>query len=169
MAYNILGELDMSNIILKNTKKNKNIVYGAQSLARQVPGYMRRGTSDFDILAKHPKKSATEVEKELDKAFGGDYFYTKPALHPNTTKLMFRGGDMRKGTADDEGIADFTMLRKPEPKTIMINGIIYVKLSEIRKDKLKALKDKKYAFRHAKDLRDINSIRLNEKLRRTKI
>ena len=41
----------------------------------------------------------------------------------------------------------------------IINGIRYAKISSTKQDKIKSLKDKQYAFRHAKDREDLNRIK----------
>lgn len=150
--------LTTNRFILNQVKQNKSTIYGAQSIKKQI-GIFGRPTSDFDILSKQPKKSARQLEKTLDKASGADIYFTKPAIHPGTYKVKHKGADMKKNTADDIEIADFT---KPTRKfkTVNIEGIKYVRLSEVIKDKRKSLADQEFSFRHAKDKEDIERIKM---------
>ena len=145
--------------ILKQTKKEKNIIFGAQSIKAQIGSLTARPTKDFDIFAKKPKISAINTEKNLDKLWGSNYFYTKPALHPGTWKVMSIGNDNRKGTKDDEGIVDYSGIPKPRPRVVNIRGIRYRKLSSEKRAKYKALRDKESEFRHKKDREDVNRIK----------
>ena len=151
--------------IKKQVRENKSIIYGAQSIKRQLPGYLFRDTKDYDIFSRNPKKSARQIEKKLDKSFGGDYFFVKPAMHPGTMKVKSVGLDLRKNTKDDEDVADFTKTPRQRPRTIIIDDIKYTKLSESIKDKRRSLADKESAFRHKKDRWDLNRILLWKKIR----
>jgi hypothetical protein len=71
---------------------------------------------------------------------------------------------MRKGTKDDVGIADFSRM-KPV-KSSSIGRVRYVKLSEIKKDKRKSLKDPQFKFRHKKDREDLERMKYFGKKRR---
>ena len=153
--------MDTNKIILGIVKKEKDIVYGARSIQRQT-GIVSRPTSDWDIFSNKPKSSAEKTEHALDKSAGKNLYYTKPAIHAGTYKVEFVGKDMKKGTKDDVGIADFTTMPKPKPATINLGGILYRKLSGEKKAKMKALKDPTQEFRHAKDQEDFNRIELGE-------
>ncbi|GAJ10149.1 unnamed protein product, partial [marine sediment metagenome] len=118
-----------------------------------------------DILSNKPRRSARQLEMKLDKKAGGNFYFTAPAMHPGTFKVMHIGPDKRKGTKDDIGIADYTKPNR-KVKTRTIDGIRYVKLSEVIKDKRKSLKDKEFAFRHKKDLEDINRIKMSRSMSR---
>ena len=154
-------------IILERTRKNKDTIYGAQSIKAQI-GIYARPTNDYDIFTKNPKKSAMEAEKQLDKGIGFNYFYTKPAMHPGTWKVRSRGVDMRKGTDDDMDIIDYSKHSKPKPKTIKINGVNFRNLKGEADAKLKALRDPEYKFRHEKDADDLGRIRMFQQANRPK-
>jgi len=150
-------------IILKQVKKNKSIVYGGQAIMAQIPDMFARPTADWDILSKKPKKSARQLEKTLDKNAGGNFYYTTPSkFHKGTWKVYNVGSDNKKGTKDDIGVADFTKMKKL--RTIQIRGVKYAHASEIMKDKRASLKDKQFEFRHAKDKDDLERIKLTRKL-----
>ena len=146
------------NIILKQAKDKGQIIYGARSIQAQL-GVVSRQTEDWDVFAKQPQSSAKKVEKQLDKQIGFDYYYTQPGMHKGTYKVKSRGYDLRKGTKDDEGIADYTTTPRPTPKFVMINGIRYRKLNEEKRAKAKAIRDPNYKFRRQKDSNDLGLIR----------
>jgi len=149
----------VNEIILNQAKKEKNIVYGARSIQAQG-GLFSRYTQDWDILSKKPKNSALKTETALDKLYGSNQFYVKPALHPGTHKVMNKGNDKRKGTEDDYGIVDYTTLNNKGLRYRNINGIRYRNLSQEKKAKYKALRDKTQQFRWEKDREDLERIKL---------
>lgn len=157
---NALGTTD--NIILQDAKQNKLIIYGSQSLYKQVPLALQSTSGDYDIFAKKPKQAAKRVEKKLDTAYGGDFFFVKPAQHPGTFKVISKGKDMRKGTKDDVGIVDYT---KPDHKIPFrtIEGVRYVTLGEMKKNKVKTLKDKESQYRWEKDREHLELIKVKKK------
>lgn len=144
-------------IILKQIRRDKNIIYGAQSIKKQI-GYRGRPTEDYDTYSNTPKKSAIKIERKLDKVVRGDQFYVKPAKHAGTWKVNWIGLDMKKGTRDDKGWVDYTEPEKV-PKYVTINNIRYRALIEELKAKEKALADPTQKFRHSKDLQDAKRIR----------
>jgi hypothetical protein len=148
------------NTIKNQAKREKNIIYGARSVQAQIGFIGSRPTDDWDIFSKKPKKSAMKTERVLDRLWGYDKFYTKPAMHPGTFKVMNKGFDNRKGTKDDYGVVDYTKMPKPPPRTINILGNRYRKLSQEKSSKFKALRDKTQKFRHQKDREDVERIKL---------
>lgn len=167
-SFKIIQFLSPDKIILKQVKKKGDIIYGARAMNAQLPEVLKRKSIDYDIFSRgNPRKSAIQMERKLDKSYGGDFYYTKPAQHKGTYKVMDRGVDGRRGTKDDFGIVDYT--RKPRGiKTKLINGVRYVQLQEIRKDKRKSLRDKSSAFRHQKDRRDLETMKRRTRLSRGK-
>lgn len=145
--------------ILERARKNKQIIYGARSIQAQI-GIFSRPTQDYDIFTKNPKGNANSIQKELDKAVGFDYYYSKKGLNPGTYKVKSKGYDMKKGTEDDESVVDYTLLPNPRPPVKRIGGLLYRSLAQERSAKNRALRDKKFAFRHAKDREDVNRINL---------
>jgi hypothetical protein len=148
--------------ILNQVRRDKNIVYGAQSIKKQL-GVLARHTNDYDVYSRNPQISARKLERALDKQAGHNFYYTKPAMHPGTYKVKYVGNDRKPNTKDDLEIADFT---KPTRKIgyVVIDNIRYSKLRESLIDKHKSLGDKKFAFRHNKDREDIERIRLAKRL-----
>jgi len=135
---------------------DKEIIYGAKALNKRFPPFLDRHTTDYDIYSTHPHKDAREAERALDKAFGGDYFYVKPALHPGTWKV--------KAHANEETYADYT---KPEEKIPYdrIGGKKYVKLSYVKKRIHKTLRDPESKYRHDKDRDALARILIYEALK----
>ena len=151
------------NFILNQAKRNNEIVYGAQSVKKQL-GVLARSTFDYDIYSRNPKRSAVMLTRTLNRASKSKDYYNKPALYPRTKKVMHVGVDRVRGTRDDLGIVDYTVT-KPV-KTVKINGIKYSKLSETVKDKRKSLGDLMFKFRHRKDKEDLQRIKIAQMLRR---
>ena len=149
---------DRKKLILDRTRKNKDIIFGAQSIKAQI-GIYARPTQDFDILTKNPKKSAMEAEKQLDKQIGFDHFYAKPAMHPGTWKVKSKGIDLRKNTDDDLEIIDYSKHPRPKPKTVNIMGVMFRNLAGEKAAKLNSLRDPAFEFRHKKDADDLRRIR----------
>jgi len=143
----------LRHVELEQFRKRKNIIYGAQSIKKQL-GIRGRPTYDYDIFSNKPKDDAYAIERKLDSLIPNtDIFYVKPALHKGTYKIMFKGTDLIKGTKDDMGIIDLT---KPEGKIkyIEIERNYYRILQDELKAKLKSLKDPTQKFRWKKDRDD---------------
>ena len=149
---------EIPEIVLSKTG-NKEIIYGARAINKQVPMHLRKKTDDYDIFSKTPKKDALETERALDKKFGGNYFETKPAIHPGTYKVISR--------IDKVGYADYTIPDKKIPFKV-INKKKYVDMEYVKKHIKQTLKDPEAKFRHAKDTDALNRIKLAEKLKRKK-
>lgn len=159
---NLLVQDRIEKAILRKAKKKKQVIYGARAIQKQI-GIFSRPTIDFDIFSSNPKNAAYSMENQLDKVVGYDYFYVQEGIHKGTWKVKDKGPDMKKGTQDDEGIVDYTLFPTPRPKTKKINGIYYRNIKEELKAKRSALKDKNFAFRHAKDYEDLQRIKLGGK------
>lgn len=153
-------------IIRKQVKKDNDVIYGGQSIKKQI-GIYGRPTQDYDILSRTPRRSARRLERTLDKQSGGNNYYSQPAQHEGTHKVRHIGMDRKQGTDDDLDTADFT---RPERKhkTLKINGVRYTHLSESIRDKKKSLSDPKFKFRHQKDRNDLQRIRLFQSMKKQK-
>lgn len=143
-------------IIRDIARKEKGIIIGGQALKEQL-GVMGRPSEDYDILVGRPEKSARILEKTLDKKSGGNYFFTRRSkTHPETVKVLNNGFDRINNTDDDIEIVDFSPYRKT--RTVTIHGNKFATLSDIKKEKMKILQDKKFKFRHEKDKEDVERI-----------
>jgi len=164
LKVNVIDKQDnVNNQIKKFLEQEGVIVYGARSINAQT-GIITRPTDDWDAFSSKPKQSADKLQKKLDKIVKGDYFYSKPAMHKGTWKVMGLGDDMKPGTIDDEGIADFSSPEKKIPFR-KINRIKYRLLKEEIKAKKKSLADKEMKFRNEKDRGDLNRIKANLKIK----
>lgn len=137
-------------VVLSVTERHE-IIHGEQAVKKQVPGFLRRHTHDFDIFSKTPMVDAMEAEKALDKAFGMDAFVVTPGKHVGTARVVSR--------ATGEAVVDYT---KP-PKKITskkINGHRYASLEYMEKQAIRILNDPLSAHRHPKDRDTVNRIRI---------
>jgi len=144
----------VDHLVKLDAQKDGHVIYGAQAINAQLPGYLHKQTEDYDIYAKNPKKEAKQMEKKLDKAFGGDYFESKPAEHTGTWKV--------KSKVTKRGIVDYTKPTK-KIKSKIVYGNKYETLKSIKKHIKKTLKDESAAFRHDKDFEALQRIKLSER------
>jgi len=142
-----------------STVDDREIIYGAQALNIRFPSWLDRPTQDYDIYSTKPKKDAHQAERALDRRFGGDFFFVEKALYPHTWRV--------KSHVNRETYADYTKRKKKIPHD-KIRGKKYVKLSHVKKDIKKTLKDPEAAYRHDKDKDALNRIRIYERLKEKK-
>lgn len=160
-----LKQHDVSGTILRQAKKEGNIVYGAQAIKRKL-GINARPTMDYDVFSKTPRKSAKTTETDLDKLFRKNVFYTKKGKNITTYKVKHIGKDAKPKTKDDITISDYTKTPKPEPKTFKFRGVKYRVLKEELAAKKKLLSNRTYGYRREKDLDDFRRIKMFGNLRR---
>lgn len=156
-----ITDIEKERIVEEQARKNAEVIYGARAVNKQVSGPFQRLTRDFDVYSGKPKRSASQLEKSFDNRFGND-FYVKPAKHEGTWKVMSVGEDRKKGTKDDEGIADYTILPKGL-KSRVIDGVRYSSLSHEELNRRKSLGEKEMQFRHDKDRTDLDRMRVNKR------
>jgi len=141
------------NLILQDASEDKHIIHGARAINAQVSVPLRKHTEDYDIYTKKAKKEALEMEKKLDKKFGGDYFRTEQAKHKNTWKV--------KSNVTNKTVVDYTgQGKKPTSKNILGNR--YATLKAIKSKIHKTLRDEAQEFRHDKDRETLQRIKLHE-------
>lgn len=162
LANYYLNEGNIERAIKNRVKKEKGIIYGAQSIKKQLPLFARR-TEDYDIFVNKPRRVANKVEREVEGFAPGDDFFVKKGVNPGTWKLKHKGADMKKETQDDISVADFTKMPKPQPKFKVFGGIRYRVIREELAAKKKILRDKQFAFRHKKDREDLNRLNLGRR------
>ena len=157
---------ESGNIIEKEARSNRDIIYGARAMNAQLPLFMRRETQDYDVYSKKPRATADRIQRKLDKevAGGKDDFYMKPALHKGTYKVMHEGADGKKRTRDDIGIVDYTSMPN-QISTVRIEGIRYESIPSIAKRKKEILQDPESEYRHEKDRSDLERIKYSRILR----
>ena len=161
----ILKRDKINNIIRNQAKKDKKIIYGSKAMNKQIHPFTRRYSPDYDIYTKTPKRDAKAMERRLDKTLGGDYFYTKPAIHGGTWKVNSYGF-LKDNPKDDIGVVDYSFGSAPSKR---INGVRYEKLSNIVKTKKKILKDKESKYRHGKDRDDLRRIKFSKSLKKRRV
>src|SRR4030067_550765 len=150
---------DIPGIIESEARDKKQIIYGRQAMNKQRPGYLHPPTEDYDVYTRRPKQTADKMQNRLDKKITHyDMFYSRPAQHPGTYRVLNVGVDMKRNTEDDIEVADYTT--KPNKiSTVKINGIQYESMQSIVKNKQKILQDKASAYRHEKDKYDLQRIK----------
>ncbi len=141
-------------LILQDAAEDKHIVFGAQASNAQLPHHLRKHTEDVDIFTKKSKKEAEQMEKKLDKAFGGDYFRTEKGIHKGTYKV--------KSNVTNRTVADYTSQGK-KPKTKTILGVRYADLGSIKGKINRTLKNESSSFRHDQDRETLQRIKLHER------
>ena len=136
-------------IIENQARVERNIIYGGQSLNKQIG--LKRPTDDFDIYSKDALRSAVKTMNLLNREFLGG-FHIEKAKHPGTWKVMF----------GKTCIADYTQLSLPYPYVREINGILYKVIAEEKAAKIKAIRDPEFRFRYWKDMQDLTQIKRHE-------
>ena len=156
----------IGSIILNKAKKEKQIIYGSVATNIQLNPSLRRKAGDYDVYSNHPKKSADQTQRQLDRVVGdgNDDFYYKEAVHKGTWKVMHEGKDGEPKTRDDIAIVDYS---KPSKKidTVTINDIRYENINSILKRRREILADPKSKYRHAKDRLTKDIILTSKKMR----
>ena len=159
----------LNDEVVNDIRKNKDVVFGNQALNRRVPGFLGVETRDFDILTRgNPTARAAQIERRLDRKFGGDVFFTKAAQKPGTRKVQFVGPDLRKNTRDDVTIVDVSKLKRGVMFT-RTNGLNVITRQQIRKDRLRAIRNPQAKFRREKDRRALDILRQRNRLRRLRL
>ncbi len=140
-------------LILQDAQEDGHIVFGAQASNAQLPPHLRKHTEDVDIFTKKSKKEAEQMEKKLDKAYGGDFFRVEKAKHKGTHKV--------KSNVTNRTVADYSSQgKKPNFKKIL--GVKYADLQSIKRKIGKTLRDEASSFRHDKDRETLQRIKLHE-------
>ena len=151
---NFRSWMNRKPIFLNQIRREKDIIYGAQSIGAQIPRFISRPTTDYDVYSKKPQQSARRLDKNLDRSAGGNYYFVKPAQYPGTYKVKYIGPDGRANTVDDVSVADFSPMHNGI-RYVTINGMRYIVLSAVIHDKLYNSKP----FRREKDRDDVRRIR----------
>lgn len=146
------------DIILNQVRKNKSIVYGARALNEHLPRHLDRHTEDYDVYSNNPLKSARQLEKKLDKFFGGDLFAVERAKYERTIKVISK---VTKKT-----VADFTKPEKKIEYKTSMDGVRFARLKKIEAALRKILRDKESRYRWEKDREALKRIRIFKKLYR---
>jgi len=138
------------SVVLDTAQRKGQVIHGARALNPQLPTYLRKETSDYDILTTKPKKSAQEVLERL-KRYTSKPVSIEKAVHKGTYKVK----------VGDEYVADYTQI-KSNPKTKKILGVKYQDVSTIKRNIQKRLKDPSKEFRKEKDSDSLRRIKISE-------
>lgn len=147
--------------VLKQIKKRKLILFGARSLNRQFPAFLRKETKDYDVIVtkRNPKTVAMELERRLDKKFKGDVFFVKKGKAPGVYKVQSQLGK--------EGVIDVVKVKEKVPfikrRGVRVSTLVYEK-RKIRE----SLSNPEAKFRHDKDRERRGRIKIFESLRKKK-
>lgn len=141
-------------IVEEHIREVDGIVHGARALNAFFPPHLDAHTRDYDVFDDKPKTAARQLERRLDKKFGGDYFRVEKAQHEGTWKV--------KSNVTNKTTADFTEPDKEIPNK-KINGIRYATLAYHKKKIKETLADPEKEFRHEKDKEALQRIKLFEK------
>ena len=144
-------------VIIKEAKRRGDIIHGSRAVKSQI-GLFGREPSDWDILAKNPRKSAKIVENKLDRLSGRDMYYLEEEQHKGTVRLKSVGFDNKKKTRDDVNVADYTPPSRNYKTNKLLDGLRVVDIDETLSDKRKALKRPEFKYRSEKDGEDVERI-----------
>jgi len=92
----------IQRVIRTRLAKTRRIIHGGRAQNVQLPRNLERPTRDWDVFAKNPKKAAKNMEKALDKKFGGDLFHVKKGTGSPGIKVF-----KVKSNLTNEGLVDF--------------------------------------------------------------
>ena len=140
-------DLTIRGVILDYAQKNKQIIYGSRGFNLQAPTILRKKTSDYDLLAKKPKKSAHEVAKILRRRLKREVT-VKKAVHKGTWKVLI----------DDEPVIDYTQIKR-KPKTKKVWGLKVKDIKAVKKNVRRLIKKPETKFRREKDIDVLDRIK----------
>lgn len=146
------NELPIRQAILNLIQKRQGIVYGARATNIQLPTYLRKETTDYDILVKKPKKSAIELAEQIQR-LTSNKVSVEPAQHKGTFKVKVNGNT----------IADLTQLKRI-PRVKNIYGDKYYDIKSIKRNVSKLVKKPSAEFRRYKDISTLQRIKELERL-----
>ncbi len=149
--YKNRGKID--DLIVREIKKRKLILFGARSLNRQLPKFLKKETKDYDIIVtkREPQQVAKELERKLDKRFKGNLFFVEKGKAKGVYKV--------KRTLGKEGIIDVVKVQEKVP-FVKRRGV-RVSTLDFEKAKIKeSLANPEAKFRHDKDRERRERIRI---------
>ncbi len=153
------------NRVVRNfLAKNKvGIVHGTRATNAQLPRALKRKTLDWDVFVKNPKTRARQLEKALDKKFGGDFFKIKKGTGSPGIKVW-----KIKDNINNEGFVDFATPNR-KVSSIPKRGVQFATLKDQQKKAQQNVGKPELEFRRAKDRDLLNRIKRFEKIRGRKI
>ncbi len=130
---------------------------GTRATNAQLPKFLNKATTDWDVFVKNPKLRAKIMEMALDKKFNRDAFRVK----------MGRGSpgiQVEKviSNATDESFVDFATPNRRVP-FITKRGVRFATLEDQKRIAQMNVRDPKVKFRRAKDADLLRRIRKFQK------
>ena len=154
----LISQRGQRKLILDNIRDESATLIGSSSAGLQVPEYLRKKYTDFDVLTKNKALPfALETEQELDQFVNHNCFYITVFEHNGINTYRIRNR-CKKGTdGKDDVVADISSLRGAVSTTI-INGIKVETLSAREKAlrKLIASTGADALYRRKKDLLNLS-------------
>ena len=144
-------------------KKKVGIVHGTRATNAQLPSFLKRKTTDWDVFVKFPELRARQLENLLDKRFRGDFFKVKKGSGSPGIKVF-----KVKSTVTGEGLVDFATPNRQIP-FVAKRGVKFATLADQKNIALQNLNKPSARFRRPKDLNLLRRIRIFEELRGRKI
>ena len=140
--------------------KNKvGIVHGTRATNAQLPRFLMRETTDWDVFVEKPRKRATQLEKKLDKRYRGDFFYVKKGTGSPGVKVFKVASNVT-----GESFVDFATPKRNIPSTPR-RGVRFATLADQKRAAQINVRKKELEFRRAKDKNLLMRIKKFEKLR----
>lgn len=149
------------NRVVRNfLAKNKvGIVHGTRATNAQLPSFLRKETTDWDVFVSNPKMKAMMLERALDRKFGGDFFRIKKGVGSPGIRVW-----KIKDNINDESFVDFATSDRKVP-SIPKRGVQFATLKDQQKKAQENIRDPEAKFRREKDRSLLNRIKRFEKLR----
>ena len=135
----------VDRVIRKRLAETKRIIHGGRAQNIQLPRHLERPTKDWDVFTKTPKKAATNMDKALDKKFGGDLFHVKKGIGSPGIKVF-----KVKSNVTNEAIIDYATPTKTI-SWIAKRGKRFATLKQQVEHARENLKDSSKKFRASKD------------------
>lgn len=127
-------------------KRKVGIVHGTRATNAQLPRDLNRPTVDWDVFVKNPKKRARQLEKVLDKKFGGDFFKVKKGVGSPGIRVQ-----KVVSNVTDESFIDFATPNRKVP-SIPKRGVQFATLRDQVEKAKENIKKPELKFRRQKDL-----------------
>ncbi len=148
----------VNRVVRGRLAKTKRVVHGTRATNAQLPRFLNKKTRDWDIFAKNPKKAAMDMEKALDKKFGGDFFKVKKGI---TQKLKVH---KVVSTINEKGFVDYSVPDRFIP-TISKRSIKFATLKDQVDRAKQSIQLPTTKFRREKDLDLLRRVKIFEKQR----
>lgn len=148
------NDLKVREAVLDLAEKKGQIIHGSRAFNEQSPYYLRKKTTDYDILTKKPKKSAKELAEKLKRVLNKDVVVSKGS-HKGTYRVK----------VNNETVADYTQIKYKTPTKTSF-GNKFKDIKTIKRSTQKLVKKPSAEFRREKDIDTLERIKRIEELDR---